>query len=766
MARRGRMFLMCCSFSLAAMPSQAQEKQWKKLDEECVNLSQQRDDERALGVCQQGLAFAQSNFGNEHRNTADSMTHIGEIYTAEHRYSEAEPLLRQALATFEKATGPEHPDVAWVLNNLAILLRLEDKPEEAEPLYRRALAIVEKARGPSDPQIGPYLNDLSMVCEAQGKYAEAESVSQRALGFAEKANGPKHPNVAAVLIGLARAYRGEGKYAEAEAALKRAIQILEKSAAPDSLVIGPALTNLAKVYQAQGRYAEVEPLVQRALETVRVALGPENPTMAQVLDVLAGLAAAKGESERAVTIYQQSLAIREKAFGPNDPAVASSLEPQAVLLRKMNRGAEADKAEARIRDIRAGTAKPEPEGKTEAKPASPPGPPDTSRDTEEITKAREKVKADEAVYGPQKEDVAFSLGNLMLEYARAQRFAEAQAAIERAIAIQERTRSKMLLGPIGGYLEFLAKAYEAAGEYTEAEPVRRRQVEFREKHAGPESGEAVVASLELGGCLASQGKFPAAEQTYQRALRIGEKSREAGWTLSYTLDALAKLYILQGKYAEAEPMYQRFVQIDEKKYGRDSWQAVESADSLAELYVLEGKYVEAEGIYRRAVDVLQKDKSRLTAVTSPNVESARKHLADLCARQGKYAEAEKVCGDAYCLAGVYRASGRKAEAAAILEKMLTTSDRVSALQVELLLVQAQLYAEMGRYAEAETSCRAARDIRENGWGPNQPEIVPILETCSLILRKLNREAEAAELEARAKNIRSKHPYYVPPKMFF
>jgi len=49
-----------------------------------------------------------------------------------------------AEATFE----PEHPNVATSLDNLAELYRAQSKYTEAEPLYQRALAIREKALAP------------------------------------------------------------------------------------------------------------------------------------------------------------------------------------------------------------------------------------------------------------------------------------------------------------------------------------------------------------------------------------------------------------------------------------------------------------------------------------------------------------------------------------------------------------------------------------------------------------------------------------------
>ena len=75
--------------------------------------------------------------------------------------------------------------------------------------------------------------------------------------------------------------------------------------------MGQSLNNLALLYRNQGKYAQGEPLLKR------------------------------------------SLAIMEKALGPEHPNTAQSLENYAVLLRKMDRNAEAKKMEARAQAIRA-----------------------------------------------------------------------------------------------------------------------------------------------------------------------------------------------------------------------------------------------------------------------------------------------------------------------------------------------------------------------------------------------------------------------------
>ncbi len=50
--------------------------------------------------------------GTEHPHVATSLNNLTELYRAQGRHADAEPLLKRSLAIDEKALGPEHPNVA------------------------------------------------------------------------------------------------------------------------------------------------------------------------------------------------------------------------------------------------------------------------------------------------------------------------------------------------------------------------------------------------------------------------------------------------------------------------------------------------------------------------------------------------------------------------------------------------------------------------------------------------------------------------------
>jgi hypothetical protein len=70
-----------------------------------------------------------------------SSVKVAELYCAQGRYAEAEPLYVRALAIWEKALGGEHPHVATVLESYALLLILTGRQAEGSTLKARAETI-------------------------------------------------------------------------------------------------------------------------------------------------------------------------------------------------------------------------------------------------------------------------------------------------------------------------------------------------------------------------------------------------------------------------------------------------------------------------------------------------------------------------------------------------------------------------------------------------------------------------------------------------
>jgi len=68
---------------------------------------------------------------------------------------------------------------------------------------------------------------------------------------------------------------------------------------------------------------------------------------------------------------------------------------------------------------------------------------------------------------------------------------------------------------------------------------------------------------------------------------------------------------------------------------------------------------------------------------------------------------------------------------------------------------ASLYRAQSRFAQAEPLYQWALTLQRKALGPDHPEVADSLEEYAALLKQINREPEAAEMEAQARAIRAK-----------
>jgi tetratricopeptide (TPR) repeat protein len=179
---------------------------------------------------------------------------LGILYTAEGRYSSAQPLLQEASEAAHQL-GERHPRYAASLVYLADLYRREGLTERVEPLLTQALAIYETSIGPDCSEVANTLLNMSVDALAAKNTSLAEAQLGRALEIFRKRSGPEHPIVAIGQYRLAKAWVQQEKYAEAEVLLKHALSIQERTY-PEG---HPALANTLRAL------AEVKNLLEREI---------------------------------------------------------------------------------------------------------------------------------------------------------------------------------------------------------------------------------------------------------------------------------------------------------------------------------------------------------------------------------------------------------------------------------------------------------------------------------------------------------------------
>jgi len=293
-------------------------------------------------LMRRALAIDEATYGPGDPKVATDLNGLAVLLKATNRLSEAEPLIRRALSIYEASFGSNHLNVATVLNNLARLLGATNRLTEAEPLYRRAMSIDETHYGPDHPEVAISVNNLALLLQATNRVSEAEPLYRRAVSIFEQSLGRDHRHVATGLTNLGGLLRDADRGLEAEPLLRRALLISEHALGTDHPQVAAGLYNLALLLQTTGRLTQAESLYRRALSIDEVILGPDHPNVATRLNILASLLRDTNRFVEAEPMSRRALSIDEGSYGPNHPDVARDLNNLALLLQATNRLSEAE----------------------------------------------------------------------------------------------------------------------------------------------------------------------------------------------------------------------------------------------------------------------------------------------------------------------------------------------------------------------------------------------------------------------------------------
>ncbi len=188
----------------------------------------------------------------------------------------------------------------------------------------------------------------------------------------------------------------------------------------------------------------------------------------------------------------------------------------------------------------------------------------------------------------------------------------------------------------------------------------------------------------------------------------------------------------RAQYPQAAPLYQRALAIYEKVLGPEHPDVAMSLNNLAELYRSQGQYPQAAPLYQRALAISEK----VLGPEHPHVAMSLNNLAELYRSQGQYPQA----------APLYQ------RALAISEKVLGPEHPHVATSLNNL---AALYDSQGQYPQAAPLYQRALAILEKSLGQEHPNFIACLRNYAVLLRNMNRDEEAEELEAQARELEEK-----------
>lgn len=199
------------------------------------------------------------------------------------------------------------------------------------------------------------------------------------------------------------------------------------------------------------------------------------------------------------------------------------------------------------------------------------------------------------------------------------------------------------------------------------------------------------------------GQVEDAERLYAAAIKNAESFGESDLRLARGLTALGVFYREQGRYRGASPLFGRALSVTEKAVPPGDPGLVPALNDLGAVWLQQGQAVAAEPLFRRSMAIAEKALVVLEKSVGP--------------------EHQRVGITLNNLAEVNRAQGRWEDAA-------------------------RLYPQ-------------AIAIVEKNLGPDHPTLAGLLENYAVVLRRARRDAEALEIDERARDIRARHAIQNP-----
>lgn len=247
-----------------------------------------------------------------------------------------------------------------------------------------------------------------------------------------------------------------------------------------------------------------------------------------------------------------------------------------------------------------------------------------------------------------------------------------------------------------------------------------------------------------------QGKEAIRAKNYVDAERLLKRALEVANTMSgedpkgfaTSKENLAVVYVEQGQFAKAEKILLEAMAVREARADEDPLEMSRKSKNVGDVLLASGKTAKAEAWYQKAVDLY----FEVPAHEGPD----HKERADYMHRLA-----------------VAQAANKKADAAIALfpksrEEYAKNPNGTRELEdmrflVRSLTGQADACVMKGKLDDAEPLYRRALETAEENF-PREPFYASQLELTAKFLRKKKAVAEAAQLEAKAKEVRSKKDY--------
>jgi tetratricopeptide (TPR) repeat protein len=157
-------------------------------------------------------------------------------------------------------------------------------------------------------------------------------------------------------------------------------------------------------------------------------------------------------------------------------------------------------------------------------------------------------------------------------------------------------------------LRILASVYQQQARYSHAQAALEQAMEIMQKTICVADPRAIAPfQIDLANLFIQQARYDEAEAYFEKALPV--VSETFGPEHLYTANILAniaRLYVLQGKYSQAEMLITKAVTIQEKVYGQKNPLVAPSWLTMANVCWVKGDVTTAEKLIQKALAAVEK----------------------------------------------------------------------------------------------------------------------------------------------------------------
>ena len=586
--------------------------------------------------------------------------------------------------------------------------------------------------GVSRSELRKHVNAAELAKDSEN-YAETERHYRAAVEEAEK-----HESLRADLV---RSLNNVGHFRLAQSItddvdtwFNRAIEIGNVVCGPNSSEVGYALNGLGDWERLRGNPSEAEEYYRRAL-SIRKTLGVDHrDDHLLTLEMLIKVLISQEKILPAEVLQQQLVTLAKETSGTGSAEVASQMSTLGWLQCRAGKLAEAK--ETLIESLKT------------------------------MEKLPQKIDYDHWI-------CLWRLGRLCLAFGEN---VNAEKHLRRAIELlKDSDKANTLLKT--SFSSLLAEVLEKQARYDESEQLFRQVLELQEQELGLEHVDVADSLGHLGTLASIRGQYAEAESQLKRAIDLFEKSAERDLhreRIADCLYGLALLYHTQGRYTEAEPLYRRVITIREDVLGSDHYTVATALSSFSKLYSDRGDFVSAERLARQSHEILEK----ILGTTHPFLARSLHRLALAQDGQRKLRDAEETLRRALeisekspasdplqiaevqnSLAAILMERARPTEAEPLIEQAIARFEAIhgpnhSSLSGPLNNL-GLIYSDRGELLKAEKCLARSLKLAEIQVGSHHPYLLFVLYNYESVLRQLNRNNDADEVERRRKEIQSK-----------